>query len=426
VRSSYREPRRLAKLDGAQFQRDLEALLHARAGELLQAYLEAEVDDLLERARYERRDPAQPAAHRDGHDRERAVFSNRGPIALRRPRVRGVRHESAVLPKFRRRLENVDSSLNEVWLRGLSQRDCEPSLRALLGEKAPLSASTIARVNARLHDEYMAWTRRRLDDFEVVYLWADGIHLGTGPDDERRVFLVVIGADRSGTKHLLALEEALSESEQSWSELFANLVQRGMNAPALLIADGAHGLWAAADESFTGTAQQRCWNHKIKNVLDKLPKMYHDDALAALREIMYDTDEQHARRDLEALAKSHQRSYPKAAACLRDDVDRMFAYYRFPEANHKNLRTTNPIESIFASVRLRTDAAKRLRTIKTATSMLFALIERLSTRWRRIDGYDKLSTIKLPQTLRNERPHEIITFEERRRRYVSPQIAASS
>ncbi len=399
MKSAYPKPRRLAKLDGAQFQRDLETLLHARAGELLQAYLEAEVDDLLERARYERRDPSQPPAHRDGHDREREVFSNRGPISLRRPRVRGTKHESAVLPKFRRRLENIDKSLNEVWLRGLSQRDCEPSLRALLGEKAPLSASTIARVNARLHEEYVAWKRRRLADLELIYLWADGIHLGTGPEDERRVFLVVIGADRSGTKHLLALEEALSESEQSWSELFADLVQRGMNAPALLIADGAHGLWAAVGETFAGAAQQRCWNHKIKNVLDKLPKKHHDDALAALREIMYETDEQRARRSLEVLAKSYQRGYPKAAACLRDDIARMFAYYRFPAPNHKNLRTTNPIESIFASVRLRTDAAKRLRTIKTATSMLFALIQRLSKRWRRIDGYDKLATIKLPQTL---------------------------
>ncbi|MGH7746741.1 MAG: IS256 family transposase, partial [Candidatus Dormibacteria bacterium] len=318
MRSAYPKPRRLAKLDAAQFQRDLEALCYASVGKLLQVYLEAEVDDLLERARYERRDPGQPAAHRDGYDRERHVFSNRGPIALRRPRVRGVKHESEVLPKFRRRLENVDSSLNEAWLRGLSQRDCEPSLRALLGEKAPLSASMIARVNARLHDDYVAWKRRRLDDFELVYLWADGIHLGTGPDDERRVFLIVIGADRSGTKHLLALEEALSESEQSWSELFADLVRRGINAPALLIADGAHGLWAAADEIFAGTAQQRCWKHKIENVLDKLPKKHHDDALAALREIMYETDEQRARRSHEALAKSYQRSYPKAAACLRD------------------------------------------------------------------------------------------------------------
>lgn len=397
MKSAYPKVSRLAKLDGAQFQRDLETLCHARAGELLQAYLDAEVDDLLERARYRRREFGQPQAHRDGHDRERQIFSNRGPISLRRPRVRGIEHESAVLPKFRRRLDSVDDSLNEAWLRGLSQRNCEPTLRALLGAKAPLSASTIARVNARLHEEYLAWKRHRFDDLELVYVWADGIHLGTGPDDERRVFLVVIGADRAGRKHLLALEEALSESEQSWSEVFTDLVKRGMNAPALLIADGAHGLWAAADEIFAGTRQQRCWNHKITNVLDKLPKKHHDDALVALREIMYAEDEQQARRGLKTLATSYERSYPKAAACLRDDEDRMFAYHRYPSENHKNLRTTNPIESIFASVRLRTDAAKRLRTIKTATSMLFALIQRLSKRWRRIDGYDQLITLKLPQ-----------------------------
>jgi len=395
VKTPYPKVRRLAKLDGAEFQRDLERLCYENAQRLLQAYLDAEVDELLERARYQRRDPDQPAAHRDGYDRERHVFSNRGPIALRRPRVRGAKHESAVLPKFRRRLENVDATLNEGWLRGLSQRDCEPTLRALLGAKAPLSASTIARVNQRLHDEYVAWKREPLAE-EMLYLWADGIHLGSGPDDERRVFLVVIGADRSGTKHLLALEDALAESEQSWLDLFAALQQRGLKAPALFIADGAHGLWAAVGKLFAGTGQQRCWKHKIENALDKLPKKHHQDALTALREIMYEEREAVARRKLEALAKSYDRSYPKAAACLRDDVDRMFAYYPFPAANHKNLRTTNPIESIFASVRLRTDAAKRLRTIKTATFLLFALIQRLAKRWRKIDGYDELTTVTLP------------------------------
>lgn len=399
MKSAYPKVRRLAKLDGVKLQRDLEALCHAKAGELLQAYLEAEVDDLLERARYQRRDRGQPRAHRDGHDREREVFSSRGPIALRRPRVRGVEHESAVLPKFRRRLETVDGSLNEAWLRGLSQRDCEPTLRALLGAKAPLSASTIARVNTRLHDEYLAWKKRRLDDAQIVYVWADGIHLGTGPDDERRVFLIVIGADRNGDKHLLALDESLSESEQSWLELFEDLKTRGLNVPALLVADGAHGLWAAAGKAFAAAAQQRCWKHKIENVMNKLPEKHQADARAALREIMYAEKEIEARRSLEQLAKRFERNYPKAAACLRDDVDRMFAYYRFPADNHKNLRTTNPIESVFSSVRLRTDAARRLRTIKTATSMLFAVIQRLSKRWRKIDGYDKLATITLPQPL---------------------------
>ena len=159
MNSAYPKATRFGKLDAAQFQRDLEALCFARAGELLQAYLDAEVDDLLERARYQRRRAKQPRAHRDGYDRERQVFSNRGPIGLRRPRVRGIEHDSVILPKFRRRLDNVDDSLSEAWLRGLSQRDCEPTLRALLGAKAPLSASTIARVNARLHEEYLVWKR---------------------------------------------------------------------------------------------------------------------------------------------------------------------------------------------------------------------------------------------------------------------------
>jgi len=273
----------------------------------LQAYLDAEVDELLERARYQRRDPGQPAAHRHGYDRELHVFSNRGPIALRRPRVRGAKHESAVLPKRRRRLENVDTTLNEGWLRGLSQRDCEPTLRALLGAKAPLSASTIVRVSQRLHDEYVAWKARPLDE-EILSVWADGIYLGSGPDDERRVFLVVIGADRTETKHLLALEDALAESEKSWLALFAELQERGLKAPALFITDGAQGLWAAVGQVFAGSAQQRCWKHKIANVLGKLPKKGREDDLAALREIMYDESEAAARRKLETLAKSYARS----------------------------------------------------------------------------------------------------------------------
>jgi putative transposase len=399
VRPAYPKVRRLAKPDADQFQRHLEALCSEGARELLQAYLDAEVDELLERVRYERRNGTQPAGYRDGYERPRTVWSNRGPIALRRPRVRGVEHQSAVLPKYRRRLENVDDTLNEAWIRGLSQRDCEPTLRALLGSDAPLSSSTIARVNARLHEEYLAWKRRRLDDVEFVYVWADGIHLGSGPDDERRVFLVVIGADRRGDKHLLALEEALSESEQSWIELFDDLKGRGMNTPALLVADGAHGLWAAAGKGIAGTQQQRCWKHKIQNVLDKLPEKHRAGAHAELREIMYAQKEADARGRLELLAKRFERNYPKAATCLRDDVDRMFAYYKFPCENHKNLRTTNPVESIFSSVRLRTDAARRLRTIKTATSMLHAVIQRLSKRWRKIDGHQKLGTIGLPSRL---------------------------
>jgi transposase-like protein len=260
----------------------------------------------------------------------------------------------------------------------------------LLGESAPLSASTISRLNAKFTTEFDVWNARRLDDREYAYLWADGIHLGAGPDDERRVLLTIIAADANGVKHLLALGDAMSESEQSWIELFENLKERGLRTPKLLIADGANGLWAAATKAFADTAQQRCWVHKIRNVLDKVPEKKRDAVHAELREAMKADGEKLSRKRMESLARSLERDYPKAATCVREDMDRMMTFFRFPRENWKSLRTTNPIESIFSTVRLRTDAAKRLRTGRSATYLVFALIQRISQNWRRIDGHREI------------------------------------
>ncbi len=219
----------------------------------------------------------------------------------------------------------------------------------------------------------------------------DGVHLGAGPKDERRVLLVLIGADARGVKHLVALDEAMTESELSWAELFEDLKTRGLCEPSLMIADGAHGLWAATTKAFPTAQQQRCWLHKNRNVLDKVPEKQQPRVLEDLRLIVAAPNESEARSRIEALAQSLQREYPKAAACVRDDVDRMVTFFRFPQASWKSLRTTNPIESIFASVRLRTDAARRLRTGASATYLLFKLIQRLSSGWRRINGYRTLA-----------------------------------
>ena len=389
MKQSYRTRPRLAKPDPAAMQSQLEELCRLRVSELFQAVLEAEVDEALDRLRYERRADANPG-YRDGHDRARSIASNRGPITMKRPRVRGAAFSSQILPKHRRKLENVDRNLTQMWLDGMATRDFEGTLRLFLGADAPLSAATIARTNQRLCKELDAWSARRLEDLELVFTWADGVYVGAGPDDERRVFLVVLGADRLGDKHLLAIREAMSESEAAWEELFADLAARGLRAPALLIADGAHGLWAAAQKAWPGVNQQRCWLHKTRNVEEKLPKKLQAAARKALGEIMHAEREPEARRKLEALAKSYERTYPKAAACLRDDVDRLFAYYRFPHACWIHLRTTNPIESIFAPIRNRTDAMKRLRTSRFATAVLLALVSKLEKNWRRLRGYRDL------------------------------------
>jgi transposase-like protein len=368
----------------------LEEVCRRKLSELFQAVLEAEVDAALERLRYERQSPETKTGYRDGHDRVRTIASNRGPIEVRRPRVRGTSFQSEVLPKHRRRLQSVDRSVTDLWLDGLATRDFEGTLRAFLGAEAPLSAATITRTNRRLLADYTAWNERRLEDLDLVFTWADGVYLGAGPDDERRVFLAVMGADRLGIKHLVALRESISESEAGWRDLFADLAERGLRAPQLLVADGAAGLWTAAEKAWPGVSQQRCWLHKTRNVEEKLPEKHRPSAHAAMSAIMHAELESEARRKLEALAKSYDRRYPKAAACLRDDRDRLFAYYRFPHETWVHLRTTNVIESIFAPIRTRTDAMKRLRTAEFATAVTYALITTLAPTWRRLRGYREL------------------------------------
>ena len=390
MKRSYQTQPRVVTPNAEEMPLLLEAVCRRKLSELFQAVLEAEVDAALERLRYERRSRETKAGYRDGYDRVRTIASNRGPIEVRRPRVRGTTFQSEVLPKHRRRLQSVDRSVTELWLDGLATRDFEGTLRAFLGAEAPLSAATITRTNRRLLADYTAWNERRLEDLDLVFTWADGVYLGAGPDDERRVFLAVMGADRLGIKHLVALRESISESEAGWRDLFADLAARGLRAPHLLVADGAAGLWTAAEKAWPGVSQQRCWLHKTRNVEEKLPEKHRPSAHAAMSAIMHAELESEARRKLEALAKSYDRRYPKAAACLRDDRDRLFAYYRFPHETWIHLRTTNVIESIFAPIRTRTDAMKRLRTAEFATAVTHALITKLAPTWRRLRGYREL------------------------------------
>ncbi len=369
----------------------LEDLCRTKVAEVLQAYLNTEADELIRRRRYERHEDGAPTLYRNGHDPERMITTLAGTLPIRRPRIRNTTYESVVLPKHRRRLPSLDRTLHKLWLEGLSQRDFEPALRALLGEDAPLSASTIARVNMQFRSEFDAWRSRRLEHEHYVYVWADGVHLGAGPADERRVILVVIGADAQGEKHLVALDEAMSESEISWRKILRDLKDRGLRAPWLAVADGANGFWSALSAEYPQARQQRCWVHKIRNILDKVPERLKSDVHRKLRAICHSTTRAEATSKIEALAVSLSNDYPKAAACVRDDIDRMLAYFAFPQASWKSLRTTNPIESVFSSVRLRTNVAKRLRSGASALYLVFKLIERLSTTWRRIDGYQTIA-----------------------------------
>lgn len=380
-----------AKHTPKDFLAEFEEQARLKVSQLLQTYLDLEVDELLQRARYDRRTLDMPRAYRDGHDEPRSLATPSGVLQVARPRVRGIPYESAVLPRYQRRAACLDKAMHNLWIEGLGTRDVEPALRALLGEAAPLSAATVTRVNAQFLGDYDAWNQRDLRDVDVVYLWADGIFLGAGPGDERRAILAVLGADSNGKKHLLGLSDAMSESELNWTELFDDLKARGMPLPRLLIADGAGGIWAAATKSFPDCKQQRCWFHKTKNVLEKVGERVQEEVRVALRDAMYAETAEQSKSVLLDLATYLDAAYPKASLCIRDDIDRMFSFFEFPKENWKSLRTSNPIESVFAGVRLRTEAAKRMRTGKSATYLVFALITRLAKNWNRIHGYEKIA-----------------------------------
>jgi putative transposase len=309
----------------------LEEICRRKVGEIIQAVLIAEVDEFLGRIAGV---PGKSASgYRDGYEEQRTITYGNTPVTIRRPRVREseVPFESEILPPYKRRFPELDKAMHELWLQGLSTRDFEPSLRALLGERTALSPSTISRVNKQFLEDYRAWSCRSILD-EYVYLWAEGVYLDAGAEDERRAMLAVIGVDTKGDKDLLAHEDAFGESAESWTAVFESLRSRGLTNVAMLVADGAQGIWKGFSAVFPRAKQQRCWLHKMRNVEDKLPEKHRETIHPRLVEIMHAAGRPQAERLIEKLARELSRQYPKAAACLRDDVARMTAYYSFPKA----------------------------------------------------------------------------------------------
>ena len=363
-----------------------------KISELIQALLIAEADEFL--GRIVGVPGTSRGGYRDGYEDPRTIAYGSMPVTIRRPRVResDIPFASEVLPAYKRRFPELDKTMHELWLQGLSTRDFEPSLRALVGETAPLSPSSISRINKQFLDDYHTWCRRSLED-KYVYLWADGVYLDAGAEEERRVMLVVIGVDVDGNKDLLAIEDAFGESAESWTALFESLCDRGLKHVAMLVADGAQGIWKAFSAVFPSVKQQRCWIHKMRNVEDNVPEKHRATVHRRLQEIMHAPSRVVAERLIEKLAKELSRQYPKAAACLRQDVARMTAYYDFPKEHWKHLRTTNAIESNFDPVRSRTNACKRLRNAESATYLVWALLVRRKSHWRRLNGYTLLPQV---------------------------------
>lgn len=370
----------------------LEDICRRKVSEIIQAALIAEADEFL--GRIAGVAGKSTAGYRDGYEEQRTITYGSTPVTIRRPRIREseTAFASEILPPYKRRFPELDKTMHELWLQGLSTRDFEPSLRALLGETTPLSPSTISRVNKQFLEDYSTWSRRPIAD-EYVYVWADGVYLDAGAEDERRVMLAVIGVNTNGDKDLLALEDAFGESTESWTVLFEGLRDRGLRTVAMLVADGAQGIWKAFSAVFPRAKRQRCWLHKMRNVEDKLPEKHRKTIHPRLVEIMHAESKAQAERLIEKLARELSRQYPKAASCLRDDVARMTAYYDFPKAHWKHLRTTNIIESNFDPVRSRTNVCKRIRNADSATYLVWALLMRRKSRWRRFDGYTLLSNV---------------------------------
>lgn len=377
----------------------IEELAKRGAQEMLRKALEAEVGGYLQREKHKRSRTCR--GYRNGYGKERHLSFCGGTIPVKVPRVSDIPggqapFEPAVVQRYQRRSPMLDKQFRDLYREGLATRDFEPCFRLLLGETATLSPSTISRLTKEYQKEFEEFLRRDLSSERYYYLWADGIYLAAGLEDEKTALLIVMGVDENGDKIPLGMREGYRESTESWKELLRDLKKRGLNAAALAVADGSLGFWGALSEIYPETKHQRCLKHKWANVLDKLPKAKQKENLDRLREIYNARSRKEAVALTEKLAVELKPRYPRASECLLKDVETMFTYFDFPKQHWIHLKTTNPIESAFAPVRLRTNAAKRLRTAKGALYLVYKLIERYSRSWRRINAPERLQEVMLP------------------------------
>lgn len=373
----------------------LEEFARVQVQAFVQRLLEEEVDGLLGRAKSERREPGSERVYRNGHGEPRKLSLSNGTITVRRPRVRGLeeRFESRVLPLFKRRTEEVGELLPQLYLHGLALGDFELALRGLLGDGAPLSAASVARLKAQWQLEFQEWRSRSLAGLDIVYCWADGLYVKAGIDDGKAALLVIIGATREGEKVVLAVDSGQRESRESWLGVLRDLKARGLNAPCLLVADGHLGIWSALPEIWPQCAEQRCWNHKMVNVLDQVPKKQQAAVREHLRGMMYAGSQAECEKLRDRCVKQFERLYPKAMAALKRDWERMVTFFSFPKEHWIHLRTTNIIESPFASVRLRTTAAKRYKRVENATALIWKLLLIAEKTFRRLNAPHLLAAV---------------------------------
>jgi putative transposase len=367
----------------------LEEYTRLKIQEWIQDLLKEEVTELLGRKKSERRAHVDGAVgYRNGYGKPRRISMMAGTIVVRRPRVRDLeeRFESRILPLFKRRTEEVGELLPQLYLHGLAQGDFELALRGLLGDGAPLSASSIERLRAKWQGEFEEWRRESLEDLEVVYVWADGLYVKAGLEDTKAALLVIVGALRDGKKVVLAVDSGQRESKESWARVLRDLRARGLRPWRATVADGHLGIWAALGEIYPEVEEQRCWNHRLLNVIDQLPKKVWPEAKMLLRKIPYAGSQRECERLRDQFVKRYGKLYPKAAETLCRDWERMVTFYRFPKEHWRHLRTTNVVESPFASVRLRTDAAKRYKKVANAEALIWKILIIAEKKFRRLNA----------------------------------------
>ena len=379
----------------------LDDLVRRGARQVIHQAIEAELAQLLEQYENVNTLHGTRAVVRNGYLPERCVLTGAGPVAVKVPKVRdrsgnGVKFNSAIVPPYVRKSPRVSAALPWLYLKGISTGDMSDALQVLLGKEAQgLSANVVSRLKAQWADEHEVWNRRDLSQARYVYWWVDGIHTGLRSDpSEGQCLLVIIGVTPDGRKERVAIGDGYRESKQSWKEILLDLKARGLQAgPLLATGDGAMGFWAALEEVFPATRAQRCWFHKMGNVMNALPKSQHAKTKAGLQAIWMAATRAEAEIALARFVAQYQAKYPKAVEKLEKDRDCLLAFYDFPAEHWQHLRTTNPIESTFATVRHRTTRTRNCVSRPTFLGLAFKLIEEAEKTWRRIRGADKIEPL---------------------------------
>lgn len=378
---------------------ELTEMLRQGARELIHQAVQAELNEFLAAFDARRLENGCQAVVRNGYHPEREIQTGIGPVTVRVPKVRArdgqpVSFRSALVPPYVRKSRSLEAALPWLYLKGVSTGEMHEALTMLVGPEAQgLSASTVARLKYQWGQEYQAWRRQRLDRDQWVYLWVDGIYSGLRAEDTKLCALVVIGVNERGEKRFLAIEDGVRESTQSWREVLLDLKARGMNAPRLAVGDGAMGFWAALEEVYGQTRQQRCWMHKTANVLNCVPKSIQPRVKSALHEIWQAATKDDAERAFDQFEKLYAAKYPRAVENLQKDREELMAFYDFPAQHWQSLRTTNPIESSFATIRHRTKRSKGCLARDGMLHMIFKLGECAQKNWRRQRGFSFLAKV---------------------------------